>query len=283
VTDNDLDSLASRFEHHRTHLRAIAHRMLGSRSDADDAVQEAWLRLGRADAAGIDNLGGWLTTVVARVCLDMLRSRRLRREQPIGPRVEEAATTAEASLADAIGPALLIVLETLAPAERLAFVLHDLFGVPFEAIATIVDRSPAAARQLASRARRRVHGASAEPDVDRDRQRAIVGAFLAASREGNFEALLAVLDPDVVVRADATAVGYGTQPEIRGAAEVIRSFAARARGARPALVDGVPGAVWMVGGAPRVVFDVTIEGGRITAIALIGEPARIAELDLEVA
>lgn len=282
MTETEHEILAQRFEEHRAHLRAVAYRMLGEASDADDAVQEAWLRLARADPASVDNLGGWLTTVVARVCLDILRSRRSRREEPITPHTAVAITDPEALLAESIGPALLVVLETLAPAERLAFVLHDMFGVPFDEIASIVGRSPTAARQLASRARRRVRGASVEPETDRERQREIVAAFLAASRAGSFEALLAVLDPDVVVRADAVAVKYGAQPVVRGAVDVIKTFANRAKGARAVVVDGVPTAAWMVGGAPRVVFEFAIANGRITAIDLIADPIVLAEFDLQV-
>ena len=220
--------LAERFEANRTHLRAVAYRMLGSLSEADDAVQEAWLRLSRSDTSGVENLGGWLTTVVARVCLDMLRSRKSRREEPLDAHVPEPIVSREdgidpeheALLADSVGLALLVVLETLAPAERLAFVLHDMFAVPFDEIAPIVGRSPTAARQLASRARRRVQGAATVPDADLTRQREVVDAFLAASRGGDFDALLAVLDPDVVLRADRAAVPAGASREVRGAAAV---------------------------------------------------------------
>ena len=276
------DWLAERFEENRTHLRAVAYRMLGSLSEADDAVQEAWIRLSRSDAGDIDNLSGWLTTVVARVCLDMLRSRRSRREEPLDrhePDVQTVDPEHEALLGDSVGLAMLVVLQTLAPAERVAFVLHDLFAVPFEEIAPIVGRSPAAARQLASRARRRVRG-SAEPEADRTRQREIVEAFLAASRGGDFDALLALLDPDVVVRADAAAVRSGADREVRGAAAVAGTFAGRARAARAALIDGVPGLVWSQGGEPRVVFGFTIRDGRITRIDLIADPGRIGRLAL---
>src|SRR5437763_6093184 len=232
------DWLTDRFEAHRAHLKAVAYRMLGSASEADDAVQEAWIRLSRAGADDVANLGGWLTTVVSRVCLDMLRSRSARREEPIDTPVPEMGPgqaapvdpEQEALLADSVGSALLVVLETLAPAERLAFVLHDLFAVPFDEIAAIVGRSPAAARQLASRARRRVQGATADPIADRARQRAVVDAFLAASRGGDFTALLALLDPDVVLRADEAAVRTGNiAAEVRGAAAVAETFAGRAR------------------------------------------------------
>jgi RNA polymerase sigma-70 factor (ECF subfamily) len=286
---DERDWLAERFEAHRTHLRAVAYRMLGSVSEADDAVQEAWLRLSRADTSAVDNLGGWLTTVVARVCLNMLQSRRSRREEPIGAQVPDPVASRrdgidpedEALLAEGVGLALLVVLDTLTPAERLAFVLHDLFDVPFEEVAAIVGRSPAAARQLASRARRRVRG-SAPPDADLTRQRAVVDAFLAASRGGDFGALLAVLDPDVVLRADPAAARMGVAREVRGAAAVAETFAARARAARPALVDGVPAAVWAPGGRPRVVLGFTIAGGRIVGIDLLADPERLRQLDLAV-
>jgi len=275
------DFLAERFEEHRTHLRAVAYRMLGSTPDADDAVQEAWIRLSRTETGEIQNLGGWLTTVVARVCLTMLQSRRRHPEEPLdlaehdvdGPGPEH-----ETLLADSIGLALLVVLDTLTPAERLSFVLHDLFGVPFEEIAPIVDRTPAAARQLASRARRRVQGADT-PDADPARRRQIVEAFLAASRGGDFEALLTVLDPDVVVRADAAARQLGAL-ERRGRHEVAAGFSGQARGARLALVDGLPGAVWRVDGVTRVAFTFGIADGRITSITLQADPSQIAELDV---
>jgi RNA polymerase sigma factor (sigma-70 family) len=284
------DWLAERFEAHRTHLRAVAFRMLGSPSEADDAVQEAWLRLSRSGAGGVENLGGWLTTVVGRVCLDMLRSRTSRREEPLGTHVpepivereDEVDPEHEALMADSVGSALLVVLDTLAPAERLAFVLHDMFGVPFEEIAPIVERSPAAARQLASRGRRRVRGATAAPQADLARRREVVEAFLAASRGGDFEALLAVLDPDVVLRADGAAVRMGATKEVRGAADVAETFSGRARAARPALVDGAPGLVWASGGRPRVVFDFTIADGKIVEIEMVADPERIGQLDLSI-
>ena len=286
----DRDWLAERFEGHRGHLRAVAYRMLGSASEADDAVQEAWLRLDRADTSDVQNLGGWLTTVVARVCLDMLRARRSRREEPHGAQPPEPTLgdeggidpEREALLADSIGPALLVVLETLAPAERLAFVLHDMFAVPFDEIAAILGRSPDAAKMLASRARRRVQGAAAVPDTDLSRQRAVVDAFLAAARGGDFEALLAVLDPDVVVRADRAAVRAGASREVRGAAAVAGTFSGRARFTRPALVNGAAGAVWAPGGRPRVVFGFTITGGKVVGIELLADPERLRELDLVV-
>jgi RNA polymerase sigma factor (sigma-70 family) len=284
MNDRDRDRLAERFEAHRPHLRAVAYRMLGSAAEADDAVQEAWLRASRAGADDVDNLGGWLTTVVARVCLNQLRSRRARPEAPLDDQAAELADggpdpEAEAVLADAVGPALLVVLDTLSPAERLAFVLHDLFAVPFGEIAEILGRSEAAVRQLASRARRRVQGAEA-PEGDRARQRLVVEAFLAASREGDFEALLSLLDPQVVVRADAAAVAAGAEAEVRGARAVAGTFTGRARFARPALVDGAVGAVWAPGGRPRVVFAFTVRDGRVAEIRLLADPERLAGLDL---
>jgi RNA polymerase sigma factor (sigma-70 family) len=282
------DWLAERFEEHRTHLRAVAYRVLGSAADADDAVQEAWLRLARSDSAQVENLGGWLTTVVARVSLNMLQSRRNRREEPAGTHLpEEPAQAADgtgpehqAVLADSVGLALLVVLDTLAPAERLAFVLHDMFAIPFEEIAPIVERSPAATRQLASRARRRVQGADTTPDADLTRRREIVRAFFTASRTGDLGALVATLDPDVVLRADRTAVRLGAQAEVRGAEPVAGFFAGRARGAKLVLINGVTGAMWAAGGRPRVVFSFTLTGGKITAIDLLGDPAVLSQLDL---
>jgi RNA polymerase sigma factor (sigma-70 family) len=285
--------LTKRFEEHRSHLRAVAYRMLGSPSDADDAVQEAWLRLSRSDTSGVENLGGWLTTVVGRVCLDMLRSRRSRREEPLdeppGARVPEPIVSRgdgidperEALLADSVGPALLVVLETLAPAERLAFVLHDMFAVPFDEIAPIVGRSPSAARQLASRARRRVQGADTSPGADLTRQREVVDAFLAAARGGDFDALVAVLDPDVVLRADSGAVPAGASREIRGAAAVARRAAkGRARAARPALVDGAVGVIVAPRGRLLMVLGFTISGGKIVEIDAVADPERLRQLDL---
>jgi RNA polymerase sigma factor (sigma-70 family) len=263
----------------------VAYRMLGSASDAEDAVQEAWLRVSRAGTDGVHNLGGWLTTVVARVCLDALRSRRSRPEDPLehaaelGSRDEVADPEHEAVLADALGPALLVVLDTLAPAERLAFVLHDLFAVPFEDIAPIVGRTPTAARQLASRARRRVQGARI-PEAAANRQRQVVDAFLAASRGGDFDALLALLDPNVVLRADPAAVVTGARPRVDGAAEVAATFSGRAQAARPALVDGAPGAVWMQGGQARIAFSFAVVAGKVVAIELVAEPARLASVEL---
>lgn len=282
--------LAERFEDHRAHLRAVAYRMLGSLSEAEDAVQETWLRLGRSDSSGIENLSGWLTTVVARVSLDMLRARSSRREEPLGahgPRPIASRENGldpeqEALMADSLGLALLVVLETLAPAERVAFVLHDMFGVPFDEIAPIVGRSPTAARQLASRARRRVQGADTVPDADRARQREVVSAFLAASRDGDFDALLALLDPEVVLRADPTVVQMGATREVRGAVAVAGTFKGRARVAQLALVNGAVGAVWASDGRPRVIFGFAITRGRITEINLVADPERLRRLDVAV-
>ena len=282
--------LAEQFEANRAHLRAVAHRMLGSSAEAEDAVQEAWLRLSRTDTSEVENLTGWLTTVVSRVSLDMLRSRRTRREEAIGerlpdialPHAEGAGPEHDAVMADAVGPALLVVLDTLAPAERLAFVLHDLFGVPFDEIAVILDRSSDAARQLASRARRRVRGAAPGEEADRERQREVVDAFLRASRRGDFEALLTILDPDVVVRADATSVQMGSAPEVRGATAVLNTFLGRAVGAQPAIVDGVAGAAWAPGGQLRAVLRFTVANGKVTAIDLVADRERLDQLDVEV-
>jgi RNA polymerase sigma factor (sigma-70 family) len=271
----------------------VAYRMLGSLGEADDAVQEAWLRLSRSDTSEVENLGGWLTTVVGRVCLDMLRSRRSRREEPLDAHVPEPIVSREddadpehqALLADSVGLALLVVLETLAPAERLAFVLHDMFAVPFDEIAPIVGRSPAAARQLASRARRRVQGVAPVPDTDVARQREVVNAFIAAAREGDFEALLEVLDPDVVLRADRGAVPAGASTVIRGAtavAENATSFASLAPFGRPALVNGAAGMVVAPHGRPYAVMGFTVRGGRIVEIDVLADPARLQGLDLTV-
>ena len=284
------DWLADRFEENRTRLRALAYRMLGSPSEADDAVQEAWLRLSRSGPSGVENPGGWLTTAVARVCLDMLRSRRSRREDPLEAHAPEPVLgredgtdpESEALLGDSVGLALLVVLDTLAPAERVAFVLHDMFAVPFKGIAPIVGRSPAATRQLASRARRRVRGGGSVIDADLARRRQVVDAFLAASRDGDFKALLAVLDPDVVLRADGAAVHMGATKEVRGAASVAETFSGRARAARPAMVDGAVGAVWSQGGRPRVVFDIQVSRGKIVEIDMLADPERLGRLQLEV-
>jgi RNA polymerase sigma factor (sigma-70 family) len=291
---DERDWLAGRFEANRAHLRAVAYRMLGSLAEADDAVQEAWLRLSRSDTNGVENLGGWLTTVVGRVCLDMLRSRRSRREEPLGAYVPDPIVSPEdaihpeqeALLADSVGLALLVVLETLAPAERLAFVLHDMFDVPFDEIAPILQRSPAAARQLASRARRRVKGAAPVPDADLGRQREVVDAFLAAARGSDFDALLAVLDPDVVLRADAGAVPAGVSRVIRGASAVAEQALAFAQRlgpfARPALVNGAAGIVAAPGGRPVSVLGFTVRGGKIVEIDILADPARLRQLDLAV-
>jgi RNA polymerase sigma factor (sigma-70 family) len=290
---DERDLLAERFEANRTRLRAVGYRMLGSVSEADDAVQEAWLRLSRSDPSGVENLDGWLTTVVARVCLDMLRSRKARREEPLGARVPEPIVSGEdevdpehaALLADAVGLALLVVLETLAPLERLAFVLHDMFAVPFDEIAPIVGRSPAAARQLASRARRRVQGATPVPDPDLARQREVVDAFLAAARGGDFDALLAVLDPDVVLRIDRGAAPRGASREVRGAQAVLgqaRAFVPLVASARPALVNGAAGVVVARRGRPLAVAGFTVAHGQIVEIDLLADPARLRELDLTV-
>jgi RNA polymerase sigma factor (sigma-70 family) len=282
------DWLVAEFESKRAHLRAVALQMLGSPHQADDAVQESWLRLSRSGATGVENLGGWLTTVVARVCLDMLRSRKSRREDPIEARESEVSITHgvtdgpehEAMLADSVGSALLIVLDTLAPSERLAFVLHDIFGVPFDEIGPIVGRSPTAARQLASRGRRRVQGVSPDPDADPARHREVVMAFLAASRGGDFEALLALLDPDVIMRAEPGATPPGVSSEVRTAQDVANAFVGRASAAQMAVVDGSPGAVWAPRNTPRAVFAFTIVGGKIVEIELIADRERIGLLDV---
>ncbi|WP_069159949.1 sigma-70 family RNA polymerase sigma factor [Nocardia altamirensis] len=278
----DQNFLAERFEEHRTHLLAVAYRILGSGTEAEDALQEAWFRLSRSDTAEIDNLGGWLTTVVARICLNVLQSRKVRNEEPLADHEPADIATdpeTEAVLGDSIGLALLVVLDTLAPPERLAFVLHDIFAVPFDEIAPVVGKTPATARQLASRARRRVQGARAA--ADRDRQRQVVAAFLAAARGGDFEALLTLLDPDVVLRADATAVATGAVAA-SGAKAVADTFAGRAKAARLALIDGRSGLVWTVSGTPRVVFDFTISDGRIVAIDLLADVDTIDQLELRV-
>jgi RNA polymerase sigma factor (sigma-70 family) len=283
--------LAERFEEHRNHLRAVAYRMLGSLSEADDAVQEAWLRLGRADANEIENLGGWLTTVVARVSLNMLRSRNVRGEEPLGvrmpdPIVDSAEGTDpehEALLADSVGLALLVVLETLSPPERLAFVLHDIFAVPFDEIAPIVDRSPEAARQLASRARRRVRAERTVPDADLETQREVVDAFLAAARDGDFDQLVAVLDPDVVLRADFGPDG-GSR-ELRGAAAVARralGYAELGLDIRPALINGVAGAAAFLHGQPFSIAAVTVRNGKIVELDFLSDPERLRLLDLTI-
>jgi len=283
----DKEILAGQFEASRGHLRAVAWRMLGSRGEAEDAVQEAWLRLAGADTGGVQNLRGWLTTVVARICLDMLRARNVRREEPIGAEAEAIAggedAGREAEIADSIGVAMLVVLETLAPAERVAFVLHDMFNLPFDDIAPIVGRSPTAARQLASRARRRVQGKPATPEADRERQREVVDAFLAAARGDDFAALLAVLDPDVVLRADRSILAPGQAREQRGSAAVARqALARRAQFGEPALIDGSPGLLLAPFGRLRLVLRFTVAHGRIAEIDVVGDPERLQALDLAV-
>lgn len=288
----ETEILAERFELHLGHLRSVAYRILGSQVEADDAVQETFLRLMRGGASGVDNFAGWLTTIVARVCLDMLRERKSRREVPVDAEVEALPATdspeREKLVADSIGVAMLIVLETLTPAERVAFVLHDLFNISFDEIAPVVGRSPMAARQLASRGRRRIQGAPARPEADRARQREVVGAFLAASQSGDFSALLAILDPNVVLLADATAVAAsahanvpGVAPEVRGHDSVANIFRGRARAAQLALVDGDSGLVFAPGGRPRVIVDFVLENGRIVEISMIAESERIAAIDLK--
>jgi RNA polymerase sigma factor (sigma-70 family) len=285
--------LTERFEEHRPHLRAVAYRMLGSVSEADDAVQDAWLRLSRADTSSVENLGGWLTTVVARVCLNMLRSREHRREDPLETQVhvpdplisQEDRTDPEheALLADSVGLALMVVLETLTPAERFAFVLHDMFGLPFDEIAPMIERSPAAARQLASRARRRVQGQASTPDPDVVRQREVVDAFFAASRDGDFDALVAVLDPDVVLRSDGGPARPGLSVVIDGAqsvAEQALTFGRLAPFVRPALVNGTAGALVAAHGRPFSVMAFTVTAGKISAIDVLSDPERLEQLDL---
>jgi RNA polymerase sigma-70 factor, ECF subfamily len=282
MTEHEL--LAEEFEANRGHLKAVAYRMLGSLPEAEDAVQEAWLRLSRSDANAVENLSGWLTTVVARVSLDMLRSRATRREEPLVTDDSVGGGTdpeQEALLADSVGLALLVVLDALDPAERLAFVLHDMFAVPFDDIAPIVGRTPAATRQLASRGRRRVQGA-ATPDANVFRQREVVSAFLAASRDGDFEALVAMLDPDVVLRSDPAAVKAGSDAERRGPASVAEMFSGRAREAQLALLGAAVGAVWAPGGTPRVAFSFTVVDGKITAVDILADPEQLRTLDVVV-
>jgi RNA polymerase sigma factor (sigma-70 family) len=288
---DERDWLAERFEEHRTHLRAVAYRMLGSLGEADDAVQDAWLRLNRSDAGEIDNLGGWLTTVVARLCLDALRSRNTRREDSLEVRMPDPIVTPEGStdpeqqalLADSVGLALLVVLEMLDPAERLAFVLHDMFAVPFDEIAPIVGRTPTAARQLASRARRRVQGAPTVSDPDLARQRVVVDAFFAAAHEGDFAALVAVLDPEVVLHAGGSALPRGASRLVHGAEAVAGQammFAGRGGSPRPAVVNGTAGVVVVRGGRAVSVMGFTVKDGRIVAIDALADPKRLREMDL---
>ncbi|HXD43527.1 MAG TPA: sigma-70 family RNA polymerase sigma factor [Pseudolabrys sp.] len=282
MADNDF--LVRQFESHRGHIRAVAYRMLGSAAEAEDAVQEAWIRLARSDATTIGNLGGWLTTVVARVCLDMLRARKARREEPIVPGTPEPATEPtdqEAMLADSIGVALLVVLDTLSPAERVAFVLHDMFDLPFEDIAAIVGRSAAAARQLASRARRRVRGAQPDENADVARRREIVDAFLLASRNGDMAGLLRVLDPEVTFHPDAVAARMGNVGELRGAETVAGLFKGRAQAAKPALVDGAVGIAVAFGGQLRIAMRVRFAGNRIAALDAVADPAGLKAMTVE--
>ncbi len=290
------DSLNARFEQDRPRLRAIAHRMLGSASEAEDAVQEAWLRLTRADTLAVDNLGGWLTTTLTHVCLDMLRARKTRENAAPAMQAEGAVAASGATdperellLADAVGSAMMVVLDTLSPAERVAFVLHDLFALSFEDVGAIVGRSPVATRQLASRARRRVQGAG-EREEELPSQREVAYAFMAASRSGDLEAVLAVLDPDVVLRVDPVMVKAAAAneakgaprlvPELRGAADVARVFLGSAQAAQPVLVDGTPGAAWVHGGRPRAVWTFKVEQGRIVEVQVIGDPKTIARLEV---
>jgi RNA polymerase sigma-70 factor (ECF subfamily) len=290
---DDNEWLARQFDGNRVHLRSVAYKMLGSLTEADDAVQETWLRLSRTDTAEIENLTGWLTTVTARVCLNMLRSRQSRREESLSVHLPDPIVSNEkgvdpehqALLADSVGLALLVVLETLTPAERLAFVLHDMFAMPFEDIAPIVDRSPAAARQLASRARRRVQGSAPSPDADLSRQREVVDAFLAAAQAGDFDALLAVLDPDVVLRADRGAAAAAALEEVQGAravAERALTFARFAQYGRVALVNGAIGVITTRNGEPFAVMGVTVAGGRIVELDVLADPERLRPLDLAV-
>jgi RNA polymerase sigma factor (sigma-70 family) len=289
VTVDEQDWLARRFEEHRAHLRAVAYRMLGSLPEAEEAVQDAWLRLSRSGADGVENLGGWLTTIVARVCLNALQARKARPEQPAGLRMPDPVVTREGDadpervtlLADSVGLALLVVLDTLPPAERLAFVLHDLFDLPFEEIAPMVGRSATAARQLASRARRRVQGAAVPPDADRARQREVVDAFFAAARAGDFAALVRVLDPDVVLRSDAPKIA-----EVRGAthvARLARAGARRSASVLPVLVNGTAGAVVVEEGRAITVMGFTVSGGKIVEIDAITDPGRLSQLGLDLA
>ena len=288
----DGERLAEYFECDRARLHAVAYRLLGSASEADDAVQETWLRLSRSDTSDIENLSGWLTTVVGRICLDMLRSRTRRREEPLSPTSEHVPDTVnpeiEALQAESVGFAMEAVMERLSPPERVAFVLHDAFAVPYEEIAGIIDRSPEAARQAASRGRRRVRGASEDHGVkDEASHRHIVEAFFSASRAGDFQALLALLDPDVVLRADAVALRMGArtgwlESELEGAEAVAKQFDGQAQAAQPALIDGTPGAIWAPGGKPFVAFELAIRNGRVAEIHLTANPERLRQLRIEV-
>ena len=284
---NDSHRLAEQFQSNRSRLEAVAFRMLGSHAEAEDVVQEAWLRLNRTDANEVGNLAGWLTTVVGRICLDMLRARKARREdvlesggpEPVANDNIEAVLEQESQLADSVGLALLVVLQTLAPAERIAFVLHDMFDLPFDEIAPIVGRSPTAARQLASRARRRVQGRAIEPDRDREAQRQIVDAFLTAARGGDMQGLLAALDPEVVVRSDAAARKLGAQAEVHGAERVARFYLGKAQEARPALVDGAVGIVVAPRGRLALALRLTFANGRIAGIDVVADQAQLREMD----
>jgi RNA polymerase sigma-70 factor, ECF subfamily len=275
----EAELLVDRFEANRAHLRAVAYRMLGSASDADDAVQETWIRLSRAETDSIDNLGGWLTTVVARVSLDMLRARSVR-ERPAGEGDEASVSDPEADalLADSVGAALMIVLDTLSPSERLAFVLHDTFAVPFEEVGAVLGRSPDAAKQLASRARRKVQGSESGPAADPARQRQLVEAFLAASRKGEFDELVKLLAPDAVMTADVAAIGMGAPERLVGAAAVAEMFNGRAQAAEPAFIDGSVGFVWIVRGKTRVAWDVITDGERITHIEMLAAEEIVGRL-----
>jgi RNA polymerase sigma factor (sigma-70 family) len=296
------DWMVERFQANRDHLQSVAYRMLGSESEAEDAVQETWIRLSRSDTSAVENLGGWLTTVTARVCLDMLRSRKSRREHPLQVEAADSKLAGlspapasdpadEAILADSIGPALLVVLDTLAPAERLAFVLHDMFAMPFEDIAPIVKRTPTASRQLASRARRRVQGGASEVEADVSRERSVVEAFLNASRNGDFEALIAVLDPEVVLHSDDASIkgaeankqkgAPALAPEIKGAPAVVEILSGRALGAEIALIDGMAGAVWAYQGAPRLVFAFTTVDDRVVEIDIVADRTHVKEMQIE--
>ncbi len=288
---DSLDVTAGHFEEHRAHLRSVAYRMLGSLTEADDAVQEAWLRLARADASQVANMRGWLTTVVSRVCLDMLRARTARREDPLDTHVPDPIVTPlqhddpeeQAVLADSVGIALLVVLDTLSPAERLAFVLHDVFAVPFEQVGAILERSPAAAKQLASRARQRLREPAAPADTDLARQWEVVDAFMAAAREGDFDALVAVLDPDVILRADAGTGPLAPSHVVRGVQAVFgnaRRYAPLGRFGHRVLVNGGPGFIVVVNGEPLAVAGITVRGGKIIELDFLADPDRLARLDL---